>query len=177
MDVRKLIFGGFMVALAILMPMAFHAVGLGKVFLPMHIPVLLAGFFCGPLVGMLVGMLSPILSAVLTGMPPLMPPTAQMMVFELGLYGFLVGFLYERLRLGAYISLIGAMVAGRIIYGFLGFLVLPLLGFPKIPIWAPLASAVGSSLPGVILQLVAVPLILSLARRDWKVLFPEKKTV
>ncbi|MBE3518896.1 MAG: ECF transporter S component [Firmicutes bacterium] len=177
MTTRKLAFGALFIALAILLPMMFHAVGLGKVFLPMHIPVLLAGFFCGPVVGMLVGMVSPLLSAFLTGMPPLMPPVAQMMVFELALYGLLTGLLYEKLHLGGYVSLIGAMIGGRVAYGILGYLVLPLFGFEKVPLWAPLVGAIGQSLPGVIIQLVGVPLVLSLCRRDWRVLFPEKRSL
>lgn len=176
MATRKLAFGGLFVALAILLPTMFHAVGLGKVFLPMHIPVLLAGFFCGPIVGMLVGMISPILSAFMTGMPPLMPPVAQMMVFELGLYGLLTGLLYEKLHLGGYMSLIGAMIGGRVVYGLLGYLVLPIFGFQKVPLWAPLLGVIGQSLPGVIVQLVCIPLVLSLSKRDWRVLFPEKKS-
>ena len=138
MSVRKLTYGGLLVALAIILPSMFHMVGLGSVFLPMHIPVLFSGFVCGPVIGMLVGMMSPILSSVITGMPPLVPPIAQGMVVELALYGLLTGVLYERLRLGAYISLAGAMISGRIAYGVMGYLVLPMFGFAKTPIWAPL---------------------------------------
>ncbi|MDI6893520.1 MAG: ECF transporter S component [Bacillota bacterium] len=104
MSLRNLTRGALFVALGILLPIAFHAVGLGKVFLPMHIPVLLAGFFCSPSVGLLAGMITPLLSAVLTGMPPLAPPVAQAMVFELGIYGLLTGFLYGRMRLGERIA-------------------------------------------------------------------------
>lgn len=177
MTTRNLAAGGLFVALAILLPMMFHAAGLGNVFLPMHIPVLLAGFFCGPVVGMLAGMVSPVLSAFLTGMPPLIPPVAQMMVFELALYGLLTGLLYEKLHLGGYISLIVAMVGGRVAYGILGYLVLPLFGFQKVPLWAPLLGAIGQSLPGVIIQLVCVPMVLSLYKRDWRVLLPQKSTL
>ena len=48
-----------LVAAGIILPMMFHAVGMGKVFLPMHIPVLLAGFMVGPIIGGLVGFLTP----------------------------------------------------------------------------------------------------------------------
>ncbi len=163
-------------ALGILLPIAFHVVGMGKVFLPMHIPVLLAGFFCGPTVGMLVGMITPLLSAVLTGMPPLMPPVAQGMVFELGLYGLLTGLLYERLRLGVYPSLLLAMAAGRVVYGFLGYLILPLFGLNQVPLLAPVLLAVGESLPGVALQLVLIPLVVGVIERNAAVLFLRRRT-
>lgn len=166
MGARRVARGALFVAMGILLPVAFHAVGMGKVFLPMHIPVLLAGFFCGPAVGMLVGMVTPLLSALLTGMPPLAPPVAQTMVLELGCYGLLTGLLYEKLRLGVYPSLLGAMVAGRLVYGLLGYLVLPLLGLKQIPLLAPLAYAVGESLPGVLLQMAVVPPLVSLMERN-----------
>ena len=175
MDARKLTHGGFFVALALVLPSMFHLVGLGQVFLPMHIPVLFAGFICGPVVGMLVGMVSPVLSALLTGMPPLTPPTAQAMVIELGLYGLLTGLLFERLHLGAYMSLIGAMFAGRVAYGAIAYAILPAFGFPRVPLWAPLLGAVGKSLPGVILQIVCIPPVISLVKRDLKVLLPAKR--
>jgi len=174
MSTRKLLTGGLFVALAILLPMMFHMVGLGQVFLPMHIPVLLAGFLCGPVIGALVGITSPILSTLLTGMPPLMPPIAQMMVFELAMYGLLTGFLYERLRLGVYVSLVGAMIGGRIVYGLVGYFVLPIFGFKQVPLWAPLLGAIGKSLLGIILQLVSIPLVVSLCKRDLRVLFPAR---
>lgn len=177
MNARNLTRGALFVAIGILLPIMFHAVGLGKVFLPMHIPVLLAGFFCGPFVSMLVGMITPLLSAVLTGMPPLVPPVAQMMVFELGIYGLLTGLLYERLRLGVYPSLVAAMVAGRLVYGFLGYLVLPLFGLNRVPLLAPLALAVGQSLPGVVLQLLLVPLVVALVERNAAILLVGKRTV
>lgn len=157
MQTRRLIWGALFLALALLLPMAFHAVGLGKVFLPMHIPVLMAGFFAGPSVGALVGMTAPLLSAVLTGMPPLMPPTAQMMVFELGIYGLVSGLLYHRTRLGIFPCLILAMVSGRLVYGALGALLLPLVGLPAIPILYPMTAGLLSSLPGILLQIVIIP--------------------
>ena len=72
-NIRNIILGGLFVALGIVIPIAFHAIGAGPVFLPMHIPVLLAGFTIGPTIGCLVGAVTPILSSLLTGMPPLMP--------------------------------------------------------------------------------------------------------
>ena len=43
---RQLTVSGFFIALGLILPMLFHlAGGMGVVFLPMHLPVLLAGFF------------------------------------------------------------------------------------------------------------------------------------
>lgn len=47
MKTKNLVMSALFVALGILIPMIFHSMGLGKAFLPMHIPVLLAGFILG----------------------------------------------------------------------------------------------------------------------------------
>ncbi len=175
MKTRQLTLGAMFIALGILFAVMFHMVSLGKVFLPMHIPVLFAGLFCGPVIGLLVGAVTPLLSSVFTGMPPLMSPIAQMMAFELAAYGLLTGLLYERLRLGVYPALITAMVGGRLVYGLLGWLVLPLFGFKQVPLLAPLAYAVGESLPGVIIQLIFIPLVVSLVERNPAVLIAARR--
>ncbi len=163
---RNTVLGGFFVALGVLLPIMFHSVGLGKVFLPMHIPVFFSGFLCGPFLGFVVGCTTPPLSSVLTGMPPFMPPMAQTMAVELAVYGMTAGYLYRRLRLGTYLSLVCSMVCGRLVYGVLGYYVLPLFGFPKVALWAPLTTSLVQSLPGVVLQLFVVPVALVLAERN-----------
>ena len=76
----------------------------GRVFLPMHIPVLLAGFLAGPLAGFIVGLLAPGLSTLLTGMPPAV--ITPVMTLELPLYGLTAGLFYYRMHLNIYIALI-----------------------------------------------------------------------
>ena len=127
-NTRRICWGALFIALGILLPITFHMVGMGKVFLPMHIPILLAGFFCGPAIGAMVGFITPLLSAVMTGMPPFMPPMAQIMVFELAAYGLLTGLLFNRFRLGVYPSLLLAMLAGRAVHGLVGYLIMPVFG-------------------------------------------------
>ena len=111
-------------ALAILLPIAFHQFGLGgRIFLPMHIPVLLAGFIIGPVSGVIVGLLSPLTSFLSTGMPPAY--AVPLMSIELPLYGLVAGLAYQRLRLNVYIALVVALIVGRL--GFaLGLLILGL---------------------------------------------------
>lgn len=149
---RQLTRGATLLALALVIPFAFHAIGgsgLGKILLPMHLPVLIAGFLCGPIAGLFVGILAPLLSSIFTGMSPMMPPVAQMMVFELGLYGFLTGVL-SRTRLGVYPTLIMAMAGGRLLYGFLGFFILPLFGLNQVPLFYPLTYGLVTGLPGIV---------------------------
>ncbi len=166
--VRGVTYGAIFIALGIVFPVFFHAVGAGKVFLPMHIPVLLAGFFTGPVTGAVVGFLTLILSALLTGMPPLMPPIAQAMMAELAVYGLLSGLLYRALRQNVIVALVGAMIGGRLVYGVLAAYLLPLFGLNRVPVFYPLTAGIVGSLPGVILQLVFIPAVVYLAERTLK---------
>ena len=59
---KNLVIAGLCIALALVLPMAFHAIpNAGSIFLPMHIPVLLCGLVCGPVYGLACGVLSPCL--------------------------------------------------------------------------------------------------------------------
>lgn len=62
---------------------------IGRALSPMHIPVLLAGFLCGPWWAMVVGLVAPMLRHSLFLMPPLV--TAIAMSFELAAYGPVFG--------------------------------------------------------------------------------------
>ena len=172
---KRTALGGLFVALGVLVPIMFHAMGLGKTFLPMHIPVLLAGYYCGPVRAMLVGFTTPLLSAVMTGMPTLFPPVAWLMAFELAVYGAISGLLYEKARLGVIPSLLGAMFGGRVVYGLSTLLIFPLVGYDSVPIWAPLVAAFTQSLPGVLLQIGIIPAAVALSQRDARMVFALKR--
>src|SRR6056297_3524954 len=110
---KEIVLSGLFIALGLLVPMLFHAVGgAGPVFLPMHLPVLVGGFILSPKFAVLVGLSTPLLSSVLTGMPVLMP-MAPIMMAELGIYGLTVSLLKEK-GVNNVITLISAMIFGRI---------------------------------------------------------------
>jgi len=153
-------------ALAVLLPIGFHAFGIaGRIFLPMHIPVLLAGFLVGPGSGLIVGLLAPALSHMLTGMPPTYAVT--LMSLELPLYGLVAGLAYNRHGINVYVSLIAAMIVGRLMFG-LGLFVLGI--FIDLPYDAATffstGGAIATGLPGILLQVILVPLIVAAARRQ-----------
>jgi uncharacterized membrane protein len=152
-------------ALAVLLPVGFHAFGVGgRVLLPMHIPVLLAGFLVGPYCGVLVGLLAPGLSHLLTAMPP--PYAVPLMSLELPMYGLVAGVAYYRLRLNIYIALVLAMILGRVMFG-LGLLVLGL--FINLPYTAAAFFSTGGALvaglPGIAIQIAIIPIIVAAVRR------------
>ena len=165
-SVSRVTWGALMIALGLLFPMAFHAVGLGKSFLPMHIPVLLCGFLTDPSTGLLVGALTPLLSALLTGMPLLSPPVAQAMMVELGLYGFLAAMLHRRRAVRVYPALLVTMVAGRLVYGVLGALLFRLIGLGPIPALYPISAGLLTGIPGLLLQIAIVPPVVRAAERS-----------
>lgn len=130
----------------------------------MHIPVLLAGFLVGPYAGLVVGLLAPGLSFLLTGMPPTY--AVPLMSLELPLYGLIAGICYVKLRLNVYLALIIAMLAGRVMFG-VGLLILGL--FMKLPYSAATyfstGGAVATGLPGILLQLILIPIIVAGIKR------------
>lgn len=146
------------IALCVVLPMVFHAIPNGGVlFSPMHLPVLLCGIVAGWCSGVICGIAGPLLSFLFTGMPGL--PMLPQMMTELGCYGFFAGlmmvFLHKR-RCGVIISLLVAMIAGRIVAGLArAFIFTP--GAMTLPIW--ITSYFVSCLPAIIMQLVLIPLI------------------
>ena len=131
----------------------------------MHIPVLLTGFIAGPLYGLLAGFLTPALSSLLTGMPPISPvPILFLMMFELPVYGLISGYLFEKKRMNMFLSLITAMLFGRLTYG-LGIIVLSNIFMMNIPNGITVWGAVVSGLPGIILQIVLIPLIVQILEK------------
>ncbi len=150
---------GLLLAAAVLFPVVFHQFGIaGRIFLPMHIPVFVAGLVLGPWAGLLVGILAPGLSSLVTGMPT--AAYAVMMIPELGTYGMVSGVLHGGRRGTIWIGLIGAMIAGRVVWCCMAVLIAPLLGFQGRNLTVVLAAlAVGW--PGVLLQLAFVPAVVS----------------
>lgn len=167
MDSKKIVYSGFFIALGIIVPQIFHLIGgpaLGGIFLPMHFPVLLAGMLCGPLTGLVTGILAPLLSSVITGMPPV--PRLWFMVLELGGYGFISGWMYNKMRMNIFVSLISSMTAGRIIYGIAFTVVVNLFGI-ALPPGLGLTASLAKGVPGMALQLVIIPIIVTTLERNF----------
>lgn len=87
-EIKKLTLSAMFLALAYVMPFLTGQIPqIGSMLCPMHIPVLLCGFFCGGPWGLVVGFMAPLLRSFVLGMPPLFP-TAFCMSFELAAYGY-----------------------------------------------------------------------------------------
>ena len=109
-----------------------------------------------------VGFVAPLLRSVLFGMPP-MYPIAIAMAFELATYGAVAGFMYRKVQHTLpmiYATLVTSMVAGRLVWGAVRFVLAGLSG-SSFPFSAFLSGAVLTAVPGIVAQLILIPLIVA----------------
>ena len=148
-------------ALALVLPFVTAGIPqIGNALCPMHIPVLLCGFVCGPWYAMGVGFIAPLLRFALFGMPPIMP-IGIAMCFELAAYGLVSGLMYKYLpkkKPYIYVSLIGAMLIGRGVWGT-ARTVLYGLGKSEFGFAAFISGAFTTAIPGIIIQIILIPLL------------------
>lgn len=168
LDVRKLVSAALMLALCLVLPfLTGHIPQIGAALLPMHLPVLLCGYVCGGPTAALVGFIAPLLRYVLFGMPPIYP-TGVAMCFELATYGLVTGLLYTRSKkhnlAAVYLSLVAAMVAGRLVWGAVRFVMAGLAG-SAFTFEAFLTGVVLSSIPGIIMLLILIPVLVVALQR------------
>ncbi|HZJ77187.1 MAG TPA: ECF transporter S component [Clostridia bacterium] len=169
-NTKKLVFASLFMALALLLPLITGQIqSVGSMLLPMHIPILLCGFICGPKYGLAVGSMSPILRSVIFTMPP-MYPVAVAMAFELAAYGFFSGFFNKSLpkkNYAIYVNLVLSMLIGRVVWGLA---MLIMLGVDSTPFtWGMFATgAFMQALPGIAIQIVLIPPIVMIHRKTQK---------
>lgn len=160
---RKLTLSALFLALGLVLPLITGQIPqIGKMLLPMHIPVLLCGMVCGWPYGLAVGAVMPLLRGLLFGMPVLYP-TGIGMAFELAAYGAVIGLLYAKLNkrgvAGVYMALVPAMLAGRAVWGVAQTVLLG-LGGNGFTMQMFIAGAFATALPGIVLQLVLIPVVM-----------------
>ena len=110
--------------------------------------------------GLAVGFIAPILRSFTLGMPPMFP-TAFCMAFELAAYGFVAGWLHNKLpkkKINVYMSLLSAMVIGRLVWGIVMFCCMG-LNVSKFCFSAFLAGAVLNAVPGIVVQIILLPIL------------------
>ncbi len=164
----RLTYSALFLAIALVLPFLTGQIPeIGARLSPMHIPVLLCGFACGPLWGALVGLVAPMLRSVLFGMPPFYP-TAVVMTFELAAYGALSGALYRALPRkkvwSIYAALVIAMIGGRLVWGAAEYLLLT-FGGSSFTLELFLAGAVVNAIPGIVLHIVLIPILVMAMER------------
>ena len=163
-SLTKLTLAALFLALAYVLPFLTGQIAeIGSMLCPMHIPVLLCGFVCGWPWGLAVGFIVPLLRSLTLGMPPLFP-TAICMALELAAYGAAAGIMHRilpRRKPSIYCSLLTAMTVGRLVWGGAMYVLIGLNG-GVFTLAAFVAGAFTNALPGIILQLVLIPVIVML---------------
>lgn len=167
-----MVYAGLLTAIGIVLPQAFHIFGeaSGGTFLPIHLPVLMAGLMLGPWYGAALGVAVPLLGSLLTGMPAI--PRLYFMVFELAAYGLFAGILIKKFNV--YIALILSMILGRIVYACILYASIGLFLFQ-----APFANRAAfltgiiTGIPGMVIQIMLIPVLYRVLKKGGY-LFEEK---
>ena len=171
---KNLVLSALFMAIGLILPFFTGQIpAIGKMLLPMHIPILLCGLICGWQYGLGVGFVLPLLRSLLFTFPAMFP-NAVSMAFELAVYGAVVGWLYTRSRWqcvrALYKSLIPAMLAGRLVWGGVMVVLMGISGSAFT--WQLfIGGALLNALPGIALQLVLIPSVMVLFDRTKLVCF------
>lgn len=158
-NTKKLTMTAMMIALGLVLPPVIRMIPNGGVlFSPMHISPLLTGLVIGPLEGIVVGLICPLLNHVLYGMPQ--GTTLIGMCFELPVYGLVSGMLMnvfknQKDQVKVYLSLIIAMLGGRIVGGIVQSIVLG--STYTLQVW--ITSYFISTFPAIIIHLILLPVV------------------
>ncbi len=166
---RRTVMAGLMLAMGIILPfVTSHGWGLplGQILLPMHIPVLLSGFFCGPLTGSITGFILPYLNSAVSGMPTLFP-NGVIMSFELLGYGLSAGLIHKLFKNKntlpvLYVCLVTSLIFGRAIYALTANILFFFVPGMK---YLSVISAAVKGIPGIAIQLVILPPIVKAASK------------
>lgn len=164
-QISKMCLAALFLALGWLMPFITGQIqDIGNMFLPMHLPVIIAGFVLGPWYGLLIGVITPLTRSLIFGMPPIFP-MATSMAFELGTYGLVSGFifytLFKRTNINIFISifaaLISAMLLGRCVYGLVMYIFTFINTNIQFNFNIFLGATIVKAWPGILIQLGLVP--------------------
>lgn len=163
---RELVLAAMLLALGMVLPFLTGQIpAIGQMISPLHIPAFICGLACGWQWGLVLGVVLPILRSIVFGMPPLVA-VAIPMAFELAVYGAVCGLLYplfvkQTKRLPAMlISLVIAMIAGRLVGGAAKAVVMGITG-AGYTFAAFVAGYFTSTLVGAAIHLVLVPAVVT----------------
>ena len=167
LHIKKMVIAALFLAIGYVLPFLTGQIPtIGNMLLPMHIPVLLCGIVCGWQYGLGVGLILPITRSLLFS-KPILYPTAVSMAFELAAYGVVIGIVWllcKKKNLGSiYISLVAAMLSGRVVWGISQCVLLG-VGENGFTMTAFISGGFAKAVPGIIIQLCILPPIILLIK-------------
>jgi hypothetical protein len=151
-------------ALGILFPQFFHLLGLGAAFLPMFLPIMVGSMFLTWRFVLLLAVLTPLVSWLLTSMPPLTPPILPILVIEFISIGLLISLLRQHSNLSVISILLIAIFMDRLILFITVSLIAPIFNIEH-PLFS--VAIVISGIPGIVLQIIVVPLTVYLIEKKY----------
>jgi len=149
-----LVLAGLFGASALVLPMFFHAFGLGKAFLPMYVPLLVLALVARTPVAVGTAVLVPAVSTLATGMPPVYPPVLPKMCVELGLMALAASLARTHWRWGLFPAALLAVGVERAAYVVMTLFLTGLFHLPGREITLAMVVV---SWPGILLQLAVAP--------------------
>lgn len=158
MKTKKLILTALFIAIGIVLPQALHFFGgptLGSILLPMHLPVFIGAMLLGPVSGAFIA-LGSIFVGVLLGMPSIL--IASYMVFELVVYGLVVGYLHHTKKINVFVSYFVAKILGMAMAIGVIFLLANLFSVAFPPTFGTI-TMFAAGIPGIVIQVFLVPAI------------------
>ena len=171
-ELRQIPLVSLFAALAIIFPQFFHFLGLGPAFLPMFIPVIVGSMFLSLRYVIALAIFSPTMSWLITGMPPIAPPVLPTLILELIVVGIVVSLLRRKTRLQVWFILLISIIADRLILFALVVLIAPLFDIRN-PLFT--IALVSAGIPGIILQILTVPLTVKLIEKKYPHWRPGKR--
>ena len=168
-ELRQIPLTALFAAVAVILPQFFHLIGLGSAFLPMFLPIMLGCFFLTWKFAVVLAILPPIVSFAITGMPPLVPPILPIMLVELVIISLIISTVYVSLRKNMWFALITAIIVDRLILLLIVGWLAPMFGYEH-PIFT--IAMVASGIPGIIMQIIVIPLALKLILKKYPQLQP-----
>ena len=165
--VKNLTVSGVCLSLALLLPFVTGQIPqVGAMLCPMHLPVLLCGFFVSWKWAVAVGFTAPLLRFAIFSMPPM--PFGIAMAFELATYGLVASVAYNLLpkkRWAVYASLLSAMVLGRVVWGAARLVIAGVTANPFT--WQMfIGGALLEAIPGIVIQLLLIPIIVMAVKKN-----------
>lgn len=164
-QISKMCLAALFIALGWLMPFITGQIQeIGNMFLPMHLPVILAGFVLGPWYGLLIGIITPLTRSLIFVMPPIFP-MATSMAFELGTYGIVSGFIFYSLFkrgninifISIFVALITSLILGRCVYGLVMYIFTFINTNINFNFNIFLSATIIKAWPGILIQLGLIP--------------------
>lgn len=141
---------------------------IGNLLLPMHFTIFICTYICGWQYSAVVGFILPLLRSFIFGIP-ILYPTAISMAFELCVYGLVAGLIYQTVKhknvLSVYVSMLTAMISGRVVWGLAQLLLLGIKS-ETFTLQMFFTAAFLNAIPGILLQLILIPAIVTIL--NWK---------